>query len=208
MRYVKYYRVQGGDGFSRSREMLNVTSSNAIEVQARKTIHIGDEKHNKNFIKLRLADKWKKYAGLHTNKGNVDVIIMYFPEFFGNLLKQCAIPEYIATGRDPEAPPHTVDINKGEAYALCGFWNLMMKACNVYAKNSIIRNEQEINTLYNNDEEISKFHSINIQMLKNSLNHISAQAGISEGQRERIIKEAEKANKEIEEQKKGKSKDD
>ena len=204
MKYVKYYRVQGGDGFSKSREMLNVTASKSIDLDPRKKIYIGSEEHNKNFIKLRLKEKWKKYAGIDTNKANVNVVIMYFPKFFSDLLKQCAISEYIATGRDTEAPPHTVDITKGEAYALYGFWNLLMKACNIYAKNNSISSEQDIENLYNSDVDISQFNVINVEMLENSLNHICYQSKIGKKQIQMIINESRRINEELEKLKKGK----
>ena len=85
MRIVKYYRIQGGDGFCKSRNMLNVTSSNILTVTAQKRIHIGNEEHCKNFINLRLASKWKKYTGADNHNETVDVVVMYFPELFGDL---------------------------------------------------------------------------------------------------------------------------
>ncbi len=203
MKFVKYYRIQGGDGFCKSRDMLNVTSSNSLELVAQKRIHIGNEMHCRNFINLRLDARWKKYTGADDNKGNVNVIVMYFPEFFGDLLKNYAISEYIKTGKDPEAAPHTVDIHKGEAYALYGFWNLIMKSCNLYAENISVNSEKDLTNLFNNNREPSEFHSINIPMLKNSLDHTCKRAGISEQQINIILENAKTINETIKTLKKG-----
>lgn len=140
MEFIKFFRVQNGTGFAKSREMLSVSSSNKLQVQSlRKMVHIGNEQHNRNFIPLRLSEKVKKYAG----QANIDVIVMFFPFFFGNLLKKCAIPEYIKIGDDVKAPPHIVDVNKGEAYAIYGAWNGIMESCCVYAENVHIRSLEE-----------------------------------------------------------------
>lgn len=113
MEFIKYFRVQNGTGFAKSREMLSVSSSNKLQLQSlRKKVHIGNEQHNRNFIPLRLSEKVQKYAGQDISQGDVDVIVMFFPKFFGDLLKRCAISEYIKTGDNVKAPPHTVDVKK------------------------------------------------------------------------------------------------
>ncbi len=57
MEFIKYFRVQNGTGFAKSREMLSVSSSNKLQLQSlRKKVHIGSEQHNRNFIPLRLSE--------------------------------------------------------------------------------------------------------------------------------------------------------
>lgn len=199
MEFVKYYRVQGGNGYSKSRQMLRVTDANVLDLDMLKKIHIGSEEHNKNFLKLRLSEKWKKYAGVDLNNNDsVNVVEMYFPIFFRRLLQQCAISEYENTGKNPKALPHTVDISKGEAYAVYGAWNGIMKACCMYATDNVIVNEDDTKTLYENNEQIiQKFHPIDLVMLKKFLNHAKGEAKISSVQIDEIIKEAEKYNAEM-----------
>lgn len=198
MKYVKFYRVQGGNGFSKSREMLNVSNSNKLELDLRKKIHIGGEQHNKNFIDLRLGEKWQRYAGLDLNNESVNVVVMYFPEFFAELLRQCAIPEYQNTGKDVLAPPHSVDISKGEAYAMYGAWNGIMKACCMYAKDNVVSTPEQAQTLYEDDEQITqKFHPIDMVMLENFLNHAKEKAKITPYQITEILEEAKIINEEI-----------
>ena len=199
MEYTKYFRVQNGTGFSKSREMLSVSSSNTLQLQSlRKKVHIGSEQHNRNFIPLRLSEKVQKYAGQDISQGKVDVIVMYFPNFFGNLLKKCAISEYIKTGDDVKAPPHTEDVNNGEAYAVYGTWNAIMEACCVYAENIHICSLEEAEQTLYNSQEPPKRNQINIQKLENFLNHASEKSPIGPNDIKKIINESSKFNREIE----------
>lgn len=158
MEYIKYFRVQDGIGFAKSREMLSVSSSNKLQLQSlRNKIHIGNEQHNRNFIPLRLNEKIQKYNSQNIRKGNINVIVMYFPQFFGDLLKKCAIPVYIKTGDDIKAPPQKVDVNQGEAYGLYGSWNGIMETSCIYAENiHICSLEEAESTLYSHQEPPKK----------------------------------------------------
>lgn len=201
MEFIKFFRVQNGTGFAKSRDMLSVSSSNKLQLQSLiKRVHIGDEEHNRNFIPLRLSEKVKKYSGQDSSQANVDVIVMFFPNFFGDLLKKCAIPEYLRTGDDVKAPPHTVDVNNGEAYSIYGAWNGIMESCCVYAENIHIRSLEESKeaeqALYGSQEPPKK-NLINIQKLKNFLNHASEKSSISKNEIKEILDEANKFNSEI-----------
>ncbi len=59
---VSFFRVQGGSktGFSKSREMLSVTDENRLSLDILKKIHIGGEQHNRQFILLRMAEKYRR----------------------------------------------------------------------------------------------------------------------------------------------------
>lgn len=203
MEFLKYYRVQGGNGYSKSREMLRVTNDNRINLDILKKIHIGGEQHNRNFLQLRLSEKWQKNAGVDLdNNDSVNVVVMYFPTFFGELLRQYAISEYEKTGKNPKAPPHTVDISKGEAYAVFGAWNAIMQACCMYATDNVVSKKEDARALYEDDEQITqKFSPIDIVMLRNFLNHAKDEAQIPLSQIDEIIKEAEKFNAEIQKEK-------
>ena len=201
MEYIKYFRVQNGTGFAKSREMLKVSTSNKLQLQSlRKKIHIGSEQHNRNFIPLRLSEKVQKYASQDTSQGNIDVILMYFPKFFGDLLKKCAISEYIKTGDDVKAPPHAVDVTNGEAYAIYGAWNGIMEACCIYAENIHIHSLEEAEQTLYCCKEPPKRNPINIQKLKNFLIHASEKSPISPDEIIEIIEEATEFNREINEQ--------
>lgn len=202
MEYVKYYRVQGGDGNSKSRDMLSVTDSNSLQLIPLKRIHIGGEKHNRNFINLRLSEKWKKYSKVEFNQLGVNVIVMCFPKFFSDLLREYAIPEYIQIDDNPLAPPHTVDVNEGEAYAMYGAWNAIMKACCMFARIGVVKTAEEAEQLYS-EEDVTKFHKIDVIMLKNFLKHAQKGAPIEQTQIENILEKAQSINREIEEQEKG-----
>lgn len=198
MEFIKYFRVQNGTGFAKSREMLSVSSSNKLQLQSlRKRVHIGDEEHNRNFIPLRLSEKVRKYSGQDSSQANVDVIVMFFPNFFGDLLKKCAISEYIKTGDDVKAPPHTVDVNKGEAYSIYGAWNGIMESCCVYAENVHIRSLEEAEQALYRSQEPPQKNLINIQKLENFLNHASEKSSISPNEIKEIIDEVDKFNGEI-----------
>ena len=199
MEFSKYYRVQGGNGYSKSREMLRVTNTNALELDILKKIHIGSEEHNRNFLNLRLSEKWQKNAGIDLDSNDsVNVVVMYFPTFFARLLQKYAISEYEKTGKNPKAPPHTVDISKGEAYSVFGAWNGIMQASCMYATDNVVGKEEDAQMLYQDDEQIiQKFHPINIVMLRNFLNHAKDEARISLSEIDKIIREAEEINVEI-----------
>ena len=203
MEFSKYYRVQGGNGYSKSREMLRVTSTNALELDILKKIHIGSEQHNRNFLNLRLSEKWQKNAGIDLKSNDsVNVVVMYFPTFFARLLQNYAISEYEKTGKNPKAPPHTVDISKGEAYSVFGAWNGIMQACCMYATDNVVAKEEDAQMLYRDNEQIiQNFHPIDIVMLRNFLNHAKDEAKIPLDQIDEIIKEAETINAEIQKSK-------
>ena len=199
MKISKYYRVQGGGnaaGYAKSKNALDISSSNRLILDPLIKIHIGSEEHNRNFIGLRLYDKWEKYANNIKNDGDINVIVMYFPEFFSDLLKKYAVPEYMKTPKDPKAPPHTVDINKGEAYALYGAWNEIMRSCCIYAKEVKIQNDMNIEKIYK-DEKMPIFNLIDLDRLKKFLIHAKDKAGISDEELNNIIKNAKSVNHEI-----------
>lgn len=196
---TKLYRVQGGKGYATSREMLIVTPSNTLKVPEilRKT-YVGSEEHNRNFIPLRLNEKIDKYsAQTSSTETELEVIQMFFPKFFIDLLRKCSISEYLSTGKNPYAPPHTVDISKGEAYQMYGVWNLLMQVCCVSAEKVKIHSVEEAECLLYGKNEPSKFNPINISELKNYLHHASKESNIPESEIREFIEICETLNNSI-----------
>ena len=198
MNLFKYYRVQGGTGYSKSREMIKTTDEGILDIKdILKKIHIGDERHNRSFLKIRSTEKWRETSLAEFDQEEKVVIQMYFPEFFSKLIRKVAIPEYISTDKNPKAPPHVVDINQGEAYATYGAWNALLESCCVYARSITVKDPEEIERYYN--EEPPKLNPVNIVKLTNFLKQTKSNSNITDADFNQIVDDAMKFNRQLKE---------